>query len=85
MLNLREFEIRLLKAGEVMQTIPALVDSEVSARTKASILCSQFNADGFEVLPQKTRSIGDIDGIHALAKGRHQRNGFRPEDNGAVA
>ena len=55
--NLREYEVRLLKSGDVFQVIPVIVESEVTARRKASMLCSQVNADGFEILPLKAKCM----------------------------
>ena len=72
MRNLREFEIRLLKSGKVFQLVPAIAESEVSARAKASVLCSQLGADGFELFANRMprRSEPNGAGPFGLTEGR---------------
>ena len=85
MAHMREFEIRLLKSGKVFQFVPAIADSEASARTKASMLCSQLGADGFEVFANRTAHRSEPNAAGVFGLNRNRREQFSNDEDPGVA
>lgn len=54
MARYKDFEVRLYGPnGELAKIIPIVAESETTARMRAAQLCSEFDADSFEVYAEK--------------------------------